>query len=199
MMDNQKSKKKTPKAFNEDAVLRGAWRRAFRLFPIKKEVLAEGTRWVPKFNKDGSRSKVDSKEHHCQVCTQWVKASVGGKNNIDVDHITPVIDINDTSGKVKDWNVYKERLICDKSNLQRICKPCHKIKTKQERDHRQTLKDTEAMNTLEQQITFAKSIHEEKDLKKKLTRFLNKKKPAETRERAAKLHSIIIDRLTKED
>jgi len=199
MTDTHKSKKKSPKAFNEDAVLRGAWRRAFRLFPVKKEVLAEGTRWVEKFNKDGSRSKVDSKEHHCQVCNQWVKASVGGKNNIDVDHIIPVIDINDTSGKVKDWNVYKERLVCEKSNLQRICKPCHKLKTKEEREHRQTLKDNEAMDALEEKIKFATSIQEEKDLKKKFGRFLSKKKPVETRERAAKLKELLLNRLTKED
>lgn len=199
MTDSPKSKKKSPKAFNEDAVLRGAWRRAFRLFPVKKEVLAEGTRWVEKFNKDGSRSKVDSKEHHCQVCNQWVKASVGGKNNIDVDHIIPVIDINDTSGKVKDWNIYKARLVCEKSNLQRICKPCHKLKTKEEREHRQTLKDNEAMDSLEESIKYAKSIEEEKHLKKKLTRFLSKKKPVETRERATKLKELLLNRLTKED
>jgi len=199
MTDSQKLKKKSPKAFNEDAVLRGAWRRAFRLFPVKKEVLAEGTRWVPKFNKDGSRSKVDSKEHHCQVCNQWVKASVGGKNNIDVDHVIPVIDINDTSGKVKDWNVYKARLVCNKSNLQRICKPCHKLKTKKEADHRNALKDNEAMNALEESIKYAKTIEEEKFLKKKLTRFFNKKKPLATRERAAKLKEILMNRLTKED
>jgi len=199
MTDSQQPKKKAPKPFNEDAVLRGAWRRAFRQFPIKKEVLAEGTRRVPRFNQDGSRAKIDSKEHHCQVCNKWVKASVGGKNNIDVDHIIPVIDINDISGKVKDWNVYKARLVCDKSNLQRICKPCHEIKTKKETDHRNALKDKLAMDVLEQDIKFAKSVDQEKALKKRFARFLNKKKPAETRERATKLKQLLMDRLTKED
>ncbi len=199
MTDSQQPKKKAPKAFNEDAVLRGAWRRAFRLFPVKKQVLEEGTRRVPRYNQDGSRAKIDSKEHHCQVCNKWVKASVGGKNNIDVDHIIPVIDINDTSGKVKDWNEYKARLICDKSNLQRICRPCHEIKTKGEREHRQALKDKQDMDVLEQQIKFAKSVHEEQALKKKFGRFLSKKKPAATRERAAKLKEFLINRLTRED
>jgi len=199
MTDSQQPKKKAPKPFNEDAVLRGAWRRAFRQFPIKKEVLAEGTRRVPRFNQDGSRAKIDSKEHHCQVCNKWVKASVGGKNNIDVDHIIPVIDINDISGKVQDWNVYKARLVCDKSNLQRICKPCHEIKTKKETDHRNALKDKLAMDVLEQDIKFAKSVDQEKALKKRFARFLNKKKPAATRDRALKLKQLLIDRLTKED
>jgi hypothetical protein len=188
-----------PKAFNEDAVLRGAWRRAFRQFPVKKEVLAEGTRRVPRYNQDGSRAKVDSKEHHCQVCNKWVKASVGGKNNIDVDHIVPVISVDDISGKVQDWNVYKARLVCDKSNLQRICHECHEAKTKSEREHRQALKDNQDMDALEEQIRFAKSIAEEKQLKKKLARFLSKKKPAKIRERALKLRQLLVDRLTKED
>jgi len=199
MTDSQQPKKKTPKPFNEDAVLRGAWRRAFRQFPIKKEVLAEGTRRVPRYNQDGSRAKIDSKEHHCQVCNKWVKASVGGKNNIDVDHIIPVIDVNDISGKVSDWNVYKSRLVCDKSNLQRICRACHTIKTKTEADHRNALKDKEAMDVLEEQIKFAKSVTEEKALKKRFARFLNKKKPAATRERAAKLKELLIKRMTQED
>jgi 5-methylcytosine-specific restriction endonuclease McrA len=198
-MDSQQPKKKAPKAFNEDAVLRGAWRRAFRQFPIKKQVLEEGTRRVPRFNQDGSRAKIDSKEGHCQVCNKWVKMSVGGKNNLDVDHIIPVIDINDTSGKVKDWNEYKARLVCDKANLQRICKPCHEIKTKGERDHRQALKDTQDMNVLEERMKYTKSIQEEKELKKKLARFLSKKKPAETQARAEKLKKFITNRLTKED
>jgi 5-methylcytosine-specific restriction endonuclease McrA len=161
--------------------------------------LTDGTRRVPRFNQDGSRAKIDTKEHHCQVCNKWVRASVGGKNNIDVDHIIPVIDINDISGKVKDWNVYKARLVCDKANLQRICHPCHEVKTKKETDHRNALKDKEAMDVLEQDIKLAKSVTEEKALKKRFARFLNKKKPAVTRERAAKLKQLLMDRLTKED
>ena len=161
--------------------------------------MAEGTRKVPRFNQDGSRAKIDTKEHHCQVCDKWVRASVGGKNNIDVDHIIPVIDINDISGKVQDWNVYKARLVCNKSNLQRICKPCHTVKTKKEAEHRNALKDKEAMDVLEQQIKFAKSVSEEKALMKRFARFLNKKKPAATRERATKLKAFLIDRMTKED
>jgi 5-methylcytosine-specific restriction endonuclease McrA len=192
-------KVKKPKAFNEDAVLRGAWRRAFRQFPVKKEVLAEGTRRVPRYNQDGSRAKIDSKEHHCQVCNKWVKASIGGKNNIDVDHIIPVISVDDISGKVQDWNVYKARLVCDKSNLQRICRSCHEAKTKGEREHRQALKDNQDMDMLQEKIKFAKSITEEKLLKRKLVRFLSKKKPAEIRERAVKLKQLIVDRLTRED
>lgn len=198
MTESAKSKK-SPSPFNEDSVLRGAWRRAFRLFPQKKEVLEEGTRYVPRFNKDGSRSKIDSKEHHCQVCNQWVKASVGGKNNMEVDHIIPVIDVTDISGKVKDWNVYKARLCCGKENLQRICGPCHDIKTDKESKFRQALKDTRDMDILEEKIKLASTIQEERDLKKKFTRFLDKKKPAATRERAAALKEFLINRLTKED
>jgi len=187
------------KSFNEDAVLRGAWRRAFLRFPIIKEILIANTRYVPRFNQDGGRAKKDSKELLCNVCKQWVKASVGGKNNVQVDHIIPVIDVTDISGKVKDWNVYKARLVCDKTNLQIICTPCHDSKTKIERDTRSTLRDRIKLDEIEKHITYAKSITEEKHIKKEINKFLTKTKTKETKERATKLKELLIQRLTRED
>lgn len=198
MTDSQQPKKKQP-TFNEDAVLRGAWRRAFLRFPMIKEILIANTRYVPRFNQDGSRAKKDSKELLCNVCKQWVKASFKGKNNVQVDHIVPVIDITDISGKVKDWNLYKARLVCDKSNLQIICTPCHDIKTKLERDTRSTLRDRVKLDEIEKHITYAKTINEEKQLKKDINKFLTKTKTQETKARAAKLKELLIQRLTKED
>jgi len=199
MTDSQQSKKKTPPPFNEDSVLRGAWRRAFSRFPIKKEVLEEATRRVPRFNKDGSRAKVDSKEVLCNVCKQWVKASLNGESNVEVDHIIPVIDVTDISGKVKDWNLYKSRLVCGKSNLQCICGACHDLKTSKEQAARQALKDKAGLDAIEEQLKSAWTIEKEKELKKQVTKFLGKKKSPETKERAAKLKAIIINKLTRED
>lgn len=198
MTENQPLKKKRP-PFNEDSVLRGAWRRIFKQTDIYKEVLEAATRRVPRYRQDGSRAAVDSKEAHCNVCKQWVKFSVGGKNNVEVDHIVPVIGVDDVSGKVKDWNVYKSHLFCDKSNLQVICGPCHDKKTAYERETRQALKDKVALDSLEQRIPLAKSIAEEKLLKKEIGKYLTKKKAQVTKDRALKLKQIIIDRLTKED
>lgn len=198
MTDSAKPKKKRP-PFNEDAVLRGAWRRIFKQSDIYKETIEAATRRVPRYNQDGSRAKVDSKEALCNVCKQWVKFSVGGKNNVEVDHIKPVIGVDDISGKVRDWNVYKSHLFCDKSNLQVACGPCHDLKTKYERDTRSTIRDKIKLDALEQQIIYAKTIGEEKCLKKEVNKFLTKTKTSETKARASKLKELLLKRLTKED
>ena len=51
-------------------------------------------------------------------------------SDIQVDHIIPVVDPNKG---FETWDVFVERLYCDQDNLQAICKPCHDIKTKQEK------------------------------------------------------------------
>lgn len=197
MTDSPKPKK--PRHWNENAQLRGAWRRKFTQSPIVDEIMDAGTRRVPRYNKDGSRAKVDSKEIHCQVCNQWVKASLNGKNNAQVDHIIPVIDVLNVTGEVKDWNEYHDRLFCNKSNLQRICSPCHDMKTKKERETRQLEKDRIGLDDLEKRITFARSVTEEKALKKEVAKYLTKTKLPVTKERALKLKAHLIERLTKED
>lgn len=185
--------------WNEDSALRSAWRRIFTRSPLAIEVLKDGKRYVPKMNKNGEKSKKDSMEYLCNVCKNWVKASVGGKNNIAVDHIIPVISVEDTEGKIHDWNLFKIKLFCSKSNLQIICKPCHLIKTQQERTQRQSLKDRVLLDKLEEELKGTWTIEGEKELKKRVNKFLNKTKADSTRERALKLKQIIIDKLTKED
>lgn len=174
--------------YNEDSVLRSAWRRAFSRHPVVREVILEGKRYVPKFNIDGSRSKKDGVEIHCQVCNTWVKASVKGKTNIQVDHIIPVIEVDNINGKVADWNVYKKRLFCEKANLQRICKPCHNVKTNEERTQRTIFRDTEALNEIEKQM---KPSIDLAPFKKLLKRYTGVKKPAIIKQRALILRERI--------
>ena len=52
------------------------------------------------------------------------------QNEVDVDHVIPVVD---PAKGFQDWNTYFERMFCDISNFQCLCKPCHKIKTKAEK------------------------------------------------------------------
>lgn len=196
-MEYPVSKKKP--VFNEDAVLRGAWRRAFARFPIVKEKLLEGKRYVPKFNADGQRSKKDSVEFHCEMADHWVKASLNGKRNINVDHIVPVVDTENIEGGTRDWNEFYHRLVCDKKNLQRACKQHHDAKTKEERNKRQMLKDAVALSNMEINIQSVVTIEELKALKKQLSKYLTKKKATETIERASKLKQIVVDKITKED
>lgn len=49
-----------------------------------------------------------------------------GPKYIDLDHITPVISVQD--GFV-DWNTYIDRLFVDEKSYQVLCKECHKQKT----------------------------------------------------------------------
>lgn len=97
-------------------------------------VLRSGTRrWPPKYeclNEAKTEKKVNTKtgriaQHYmCSICKEDFSAT-----NIDVDHIKPVVG----SEGFTSWDVYIKNMFCDKENLQVVCKPCHKIKTKQER------------------------------------------------------------------
>jgi 5-methylcytosine-specific restriction endonuclease McrA len=168
------------KHWNESATLRGAWRRVFSRSPICKEVLEAGKRYVPKFNQDGARAKKDSVEYHCQVCNTWVKASIGGKKNIQVDHIKPVIAVDNVTGEVQDWNLYKKDLFCVKENLQRICKSCHDSKTYKERMERNTIKYNFELDIISKGS-------DAKTMKKLLTKYTTKTRPTVIRERALQM------------
>ena len=52
---------------------------------------------------------------------------------MNVDHINPVVDPD--VGFVS-WDVFIDRLFCERANLQAICIPCHKIKSKEEKKKR---------------------------------------------------------------
>jgi 5-methylcytosine-specific restriction endonuclease McrA len=191
MTDNQQSPKKTPPPFNQNAAIRGAVRRLFSRSPVHTQVLMAVRREVPKYNKDGARSKKDSVQYLCNVCKNYV-----GSTHVEVDHIVPVIETNE-HGFV-DWNLFVERLFCKAENLQVICDPCHDKKTHEEQQKRQAAKDRIILDKLEERLKSAWTVHEETDLKKQVTKFLSKKKALETRERAARLKQVIVNKL-KED
>lgn len=52
-------------------------------------------------------------------------------SNVEVDHIKPVVD---PAKGFKDWNTFIKRLYCEQDNLQVLCKPCHKQKSKEEKE-----------------------------------------------------------------
>jgi hypothetical protein len=109
-----------------------------------REVMMKVRREVPKFNKDGSRSKKDAVQYRCGTCSQWVSST-----KVAVDHITPVIDVQ--VGFV-DWNQFVARLFCNASNLQVICDPCHNKKTQAERIARLIIQYTEELDALEVRV-----------------------------------------------
>lgn len=63
-------------------------------------------------------------EAKCAACKKWHV-----QKDIQVDHIVP-------AGSLKSYDdlpMFVRRLFCEAENLQLMCKPCHQIKTNQER------------------------------------------------------------------
>ena len=72
--------------------------------------------------KNQSDNKRLQYEHQCAICKGWFPAS-----NIDIDHIKAEGHLTSES----DFGAYCVFLFFGK--LQKVCKPCHKVKTKTER------------------------------------------------------------------
>lgn len=66
-------------------------------------------------------------EYFCSKCGKYYP-----DKNIEVDHIIPCGTLR--SGD--DLKGFVERLFCEAEHLVVLCKPCHKIKTKNEKDAR---------------------------------------------------------------
>lgn len=87
-------------------------------------------RWPPKYEalkdacvgqKENKKTKRMAKHYECASCHKEFT-----QPNVEVDHIVPI-------GSCKTWDEFINRLFCEKDNLQVLCKPCHKIKTKEEK------------------------------------------------------------------
>lgn len=164
-------KKRPP--YNQESAIRGALRRAFSRSPLVREVLEESRQEFPRYKKDGTRHKKNWVKRQCQVCSAWAPSS-----QIVVDHIVPVVDVDDG---FQDWNQYVLRLWCPKYNLQRICDPCHDLKTATERIARLTKQYTSELDELEdaiQDMIAVGGVDKEtiKRYKKLLSKYTAKKK-----------------------
>ena len=95
---------------------------------------AGARRWPPKFQtleaacvgqKINAKTKRLAKHYVCNMCKEEFTSK-----DVEVDHISPVVSVQD--GFI-DWNEFIKRLYCGKENLQCLCIPCHRKKTKEER------------------------------------------------------------------
>lgn len=87
--------------------------------------------WPPR--KEAIRNaRVERGRYKCASCD-----NIFGPKEIQLDHKIPVVD--EEIGFV-DWNTYIERLFCDESNFQVLCKPCHESKTFFEQEIRKQVK-----------------------------------------------------------
>lgn len=80
------------------------------------------------------KARISRGKYRCALC--------GGENfgpkDIQADHIRPVI--NPHTG-FTDYNSYIERLFCDESGYQILCRPCHTVKSSKENIVRHLVKN----------------------------------------------------------
>lgn len=103
-------------------------------------------RWPP-VNKVKAEARVRRGFYKCAMCGNEVPASAvvtlkNGKTkrvkNVAVDHIEPVVPVSGFDS----WDNVIKRLFCDANKLQLLCRECHEIKCKEERDERKRIKDS---------------------------------------------------------
>lgn len=123
------AKKRTDNKFKNANI--GALRRNYaRYCPRYEERLNMNRIEVDVINKDGSVSIRKGVRFKCDQCGELVNTT-----NYNIDHIEPVIEIGKT---IDDYTLdeFLERLDCELSNLQILCKPDHCAKSKQENELR---------------------------------------------------------------
>lgn len=112
----------------------GQWTTARYNSFIKSALRSASQRWPPKYSvlnkaKLGKRINKSSgrmAEHFlCKACCEAFPAK-----EVQVDHIMPII--NPVKGFIS-WDDVIKNMFCEEHNLQVLCKDCHTIKTKQER------------------------------------------------------------------
>jgi len=114
----------------------GDWTEArFNSF-VKSQLRGGTNRWGPK-QLAKKLANIRRGWYLCAGCTEEIPTTLEERDksgnrikNVYVDHIDPVIDpaVGFTS-----WDDYIDRLYCEISNLQVLCKWCHDFKSKKER------------------------------------------------------------------
>ncbi len=100
------------------------FRKAFRYSSLYKDCLVKARHESPRFKKDGNLAKRLKVEYKCNTCM-----NLFSQKEINVDHINPVVPLDKTMNDMTLGEYYKG---CFTDVLQVLCKPCHKIKTKEE-------------------------------------------------------------------
>lgn len=105
----------------------------FRSF-IKNQLRGATRKWEP-IQSIKKKANVKRGFYLCASCKETVPLTTknGRKRvkNVFVDHIQPII--NPETGFTT-WDECIDRMFCEEENLQLLCKSCHDIKSKEERE-----------------------------------------------------------------
>ena len=101
-----------------------ALRSASNRYPPKYECL-NAAKVGKKVNKATGRL---AEHYKCAACKKHFVAK-----EVQVDHIEPVV--SPLTGFI-DWNTFVARMFCPITNLQVLCKECHKVKSDKEKKER---------------------------------------------------------------
>jgi 5-methylcytosine-specific restriction endonuclease McrA len=113
---------KNPKNPKERNLIKGAIRRVFSRSELRRQILDKA---IVKDYYDPSRKRV-TRWGKCSECNKLEPAYL-----LEVDHIEPVVP-EDSSLEQMTWDELVDRVWCDERNLRPVCKPCHKLKSKEE-------------------------------------------------------------------
>jgi 5-methylcytosine-specific restriction endonuclease McrA len=78
-------------------------------------------------NRKTVKGKKHFYEYNCVACNDWFP-----DKEVQVDHIIPAGSLK----SYEDLPRFCENLFCESKNLQIMCKPCHQVKTNEERKAR---------------------------------------------------------------
>ena len=104
----------------------GQWSEARYFGFIRSALRSAFQRWGPK-HQCKLNAKVGYNQYECAECHE-----VFGSKDTQVDHITPAGSLKTYS----DLPGFVERMFCEVEGFQLLCKPCHQVKTNQEREDR---------------------------------------------------------------
>ena len=120
----------------------GQWTKARFTSFVKSQL--RGGRWPPKYeclNLAKTGRKINKKtgrmamHYLCNECGEEFPAK-----EVVADHIEPVVDPD--VGFV-DWDTFIERLYVETDGFQCLCKPCHKVKTDEEKQRAKLRRNNE--------------------------------------------------------
>lgn len=110
--------------------------------------------WPPR-NEIKKRAKVDLCTFQCSHCLNYIydgsseatfkkvllrHSRLVRQGKVCVDHKEPVVPINGFKTGIWNWDEFIERLYCDISMLQVLCKECHDAKSSTEKDERKVVR-----------------------------------------------------------